>query len=177
MNNEQRSIHVSAAPASNGSRPGKEAARPSPPAGAITPAIDIHENADGLILEADLPGANESSLRVELEHNVLNLHASVTRALPETARAVHQESGVAEYFRSFILSDEVQRDEIRAELKNGVLRLTLPRAEREAPPHRRQGFVTPCLPSTFTRRWNAWRKRSKLSAEIVSGALRRIVLP
>ena len=50
---------------------------------AITPLIDIHEGPDGLILEADLPGANESNVSIHLEDNVLVLHARVPSPFPE----------------------------------------------------------------------------------------------
>jgi HSP20 family protein len=97
-----------------------------------TPLIDIHEGPDGLVLEADLPGASENNLSIQLEDNVLTLHARVASSLPEGAgaRALHEEYRTADYFRSFILSDEVERSKITAELKNGVLRLNLPKAER-----------------------------------------------
>ena len=105
--------------------------RPEPdPARVWTPAIDIHEGPEGLILEADLPGVAESSLRIDLEHNVLNLQARIVRPLPDGARLLHEEAPATAFFRSFILTDDIQKDAIRAELKNGVLRLTLPRAER-----------------------------------------------
>ena len=95
-----------------------------------TPLIDIHEGVDGLILEADVPGATENNLSIQLEDNVLSLHARVTSPAPEGARALHEEYQLADYYRSFILSDEVERSKITAELKNGVLRLHLPKAER-----------------------------------------------
>jgi len=95
-----------------------------------TPLIDIHEGADGMVLEADLPGATEETLHVQLEDNVLSLHARLASPIPEGARTLHEEYRVADYYRSFILSDEVERSKISAELKNGVLRLTLPKAER-----------------------------------------------
>jgi len=95
-----------------------------------TPLIDIHEGPDGLVLEADLPGATEEGVVIQLEENVLTLHAHVPSPAPEGARVVHEEYRVADFHRSFILSDEVERSRIAAELKNGVLRLTLPKAER-----------------------------------------------
>jgi HSP20 family protein len=97
---------------------------------AFTPPIDIHEGADGLTLEADLPGATENNLFIQLEDNVLSLHARIESPAPEGARLFHQEYHVGDYYRSFILSDEVDRERITAELKNGVLRLTLPKADR-----------------------------------------------
>lgn len=96
----------------------------------FTPLIDIHEESDGLILEADLPGVSESDIHIQLEDNVLTLHARIASGAPEGARMVHQEYRVGDFARSFILSDEVERGQIAAELKNGVLRLTLPKAER-----------------------------------------------
>jgi HSP20 family molecular chaperone IbpA len=97
---------------------------------AITPLIDIHEGPDGLVLEADLPGAVDSGVNIQLEDNVLILHAKLPPPFPEGARVLHEEYRVGDFYRSFILSDEVERGRIAAELKNGVLRLTLPKAER-----------------------------------------------
>lgn len=97
---------------------------------AITPLIDIHEGPDGLVLEADLPGAIEDGVTIQLEDNVLVLHAKVPSPFPEGARVLHEEYRVGDFGRSFILSDEVERGRITAELKNGVLRLILPKAER-----------------------------------------------
>lgn len=95
-----------------------------------TPLIDIHEGPEGLILEADLPGASESSVNIQLEDNVLSLHARVDQPAPEGARLLHEEYRVGDFYRSFILSDEVERSRIRAEYRNGVLRLFLPKADR-----------------------------------------------
>ena len=52
------------------------------------------------------------------------------QAAPEGTRVLHEEYGVGDFYRSFILSDEVERSRISAELRNGVLRLLLPKAER-----------------------------------------------
>ncbi len=95
-----------------------------------TPPIDIHEAPEGLTLEADLPGASERNLNIQLEDNVLNLYAKVDAPAPDGARPVHEEYRLGDYHRSFILSDEVDRERITAELNNGVLRLFLPKAER-----------------------------------------------
>jgi len=97
---------------------------------AYNPPIDIHEGPEGLTLEADLPGATEENLFIQLEDNVLSLHARIQSPVPEAARLLHEEYRVGDYYRSFILSDEVDRDRIAAELKNGVLRLSLPKADR-----------------------------------------------
>jgi HSP20 family molecular chaperone IbpA len=102
----------------------------SEPSEAYIPPIDIHEAPDGLKLEADLPGATEQNLHIQLEDNVLSLYAKVDCPAPENARLVHEEYRLGDYRRSFILSDEVDRERIAAEFKNGVLTLFLPKAER-----------------------------------------------
>jgi HSP20 family protein len=100
------------------------------PRESYTPPIDIHEGPEGLILEADIPGATEQSLQIQLEDNVLHLYARVEPPTPQEARLIHEEYHPGDYHRSFILSDEVDRERITAELKNGVLRLLLPKADR-----------------------------------------------
>ena len=95
------------------------------------PPIDIHEAARRLILEADLPGAVEQNLRIQLEDNVLSLYARIDPPVPEDARLLHEEYRVGDYQRSFILGDEVDRARITAELTHGVLRVLLPKADRQ----------------------------------------------
>jgi HSP20 family molecular chaperone IbpA len=116
-------------PSHHGDSPAN-ATREAPAVPTYTPPIDIHEVADGLVLEADLPGVSEGNLTIELEDNVLSLHAQVDSPVTEGARVLHEEYRPADFYRSFILSDEVDRARISAELKNGVLKLTLPKAER-----------------------------------------------
>jgi HSP20 family protein len=135
MNQENQSISVPIGRgATNGHGHGADpsVAQPHPgvPTVLHTPPIDIHEGPDGLVLEADLPGVSEGQLSIQLEDNVLSLHARVDRPAPEGARVLHEEYQPGDFYRSFILSDEVERSKISAELKQGVLKLTLPKAER-----------------------------------------------
>jgi len=133
MSTNNRSIPVAVDRLSSGEAKapqGRPVEAPAPPEVFFTPPIDIHEGPDGLILEADLPGATEASVNIQLEDNVLILHAQVPSPAPEGARVLHEEYQVGDLYRSFILSDEVERSRITAELNNGVLRLTLPKAER-----------------------------------------------
>lgn len=103
------------------------------PAFVQTPLIDIFEEPDGLVLLADLPGAIEDSVAIELEDNLLTLRAETRRTVPESASALLEEFPFGCYQRTFILSDEVDRSRISAELKHGVLRISLPKAERAKP--------------------------------------------
>ena len=95
-----------------------------------TPLIDIHEGSDGLVLEADLPGGTEEDVSIRLADNVLTLYVKINANLPDGARPLHEEYRQTDFYRSFILSDEVERSKITADLKNGVLRLCLPKADR-----------------------------------------------
>lgn len=96
----------------------------------LTPLIDIYEGPDGLVLEADLPGVPDDQLTIQLEDNVLNLRGKVATSGLDGARPLHEEYRPGDFARSFILSDEVDRSKITASLRNGVLRVTLPKAER-----------------------------------------------
>ena len=132
MNQEHPSINVpigrGPASADDSANGASHASGPSPLV--HTPPIDIHEGPEGLVLEADLPGVSVDQLSIQLEENVLSLHAKVSAPAPEGARVLHEEYRPGDFYRSFILSDEVERSKIAAELKNGVLKLTLPKAER-----------------------------------------------
>lgn len=95
-----------------------------------TPPIDIYEGSDGLVLEADLPGVAEDQLSIQLQDNVLHLFGKVIDKPVDGARLLHEEYRTADFARSFILSDEVDRSRITASTKNGVLRIALPRSQR-----------------------------------------------
>jgi HSP20 family protein len=128
MNGESRLIRVTVGPFPTDVGFAPRTVEPTPDT--LTPPIDIHEGPEGLVLEADLPGVEEKDLSVQLEDNVLSLHATLQPSVPDGARIIHEEFRVAAFARSFILSHEVDRARITAELKNGVLRIILPRAER-----------------------------------------------
>jgi len=132
MNKEQQSISVPIGrnPAVVEDSNVSTAAGPAGSAVCHTPPIDIHEGPEGLVLEADLPGVTEGQLSIRLEDNVLSLFARPSAPAPEGAMALHEEFRPGDFYRSFILSDEVERSRITAEMKNGVLRLNLPKAER-----------------------------------------------
>ncbi len=95
-----------------------------------TPLIDIHDGPEGLVLEADVPGVPDGNLSIQVEDNVLSLRGRVEAPAPADARVLHEEYRPGDFYRSFILSDEVDRARISAEVVNGVLRLGLPKAER-----------------------------------------------
>lgn len=93
------------------------------------PDVDILERKDDIIVTADLPGVDEKNMDVTLEKNVLTISGRVEPALPDNYRLAYAEYGVGDYQRAFTLSDEVDKSRIQATMKNGVLRLVLPKAE------------------------------------------------
>ena len=92
------------------------------------PDVDITEREDDTILIADMPGVDGRSLDITLEKNIITIKGRVEQEVPEGHRLVYGEYEVGDYERAFTLSDEVDKDRIQATIKNGVLRLVLPKA-------------------------------------------------
>jgi HSP20 family protein len=92
------------------------------------PRVDICETKDAIVLLADMPGVDEKSIDITLEKSVLTLLGRVEPDTYEGYRAAYVEYDAGDYERAFTLSDEIDRDRIDASVKNGVLRLTLPKA-------------------------------------------------
>lgn len=92
------------------------------------PRTDIYETDDDIIVLADVPGADQDSIDIMLEKNVLTINAYVEPPEMEGYSLVFGEYGVGDYERRFTLSDEIDREKIEAAVSDGVLRLTLPKA-------------------------------------------------
>jgi HSP20 family protein len=109
---------------------GAEATRPGP---TFTPSVDIFETDKALTLLADMPGVNSKDLDIDLKEGVLTLSSNV--ASPEGPEEVDvlREYQTGNYYRKFNLSDVIDQSKIEAELKEGVLRLHLPKIEAAAP--------------------------------------------
>ncbi|ETX04484.1 MAG: hypothetical protein ETSY2_28535 [Candidatus Entotheonella gemina] len=97
----------------------------------VAPPVDIYEVTEGLVVTADVPGVTQDQLEVRVDNHVLTIRGQV----PERAVAdpAYREYELVNYFRQFELSDKVDEGKITAELKHGVLTLTLPKAEEAKP--------------------------------------------
>jgi HSP20 family protein len=95
---------------------------------AYVPRVDIYETDDAIVLLIDMPGIDENSVDITLEKNVLTINGYVTADDPDNYSLVYAEYESGDYERSFNLSDEIDREKIEATVKNGVLRLHLPKA-------------------------------------------------
>ena len=99
----------------------------------FVPRVDIYENKDALFLIADMPGVDEKTVDIELEKNLLTIVGRVENGRIKDATMMYSEYEIGDYERVFTLSDEIDRDKIVASVKNGVLRLELPKAEKVKP--------------------------------------------
>jgi HSP20 family molecular chaperone IbpA len=97
------------------------------------PAVDIYETDNAIVLMADMPGVDESSIDVTVDQNVLVIQGKVNQTHPEGMEAVYSEFDYGDFYRTFTLGDEIDRNKINATFKNGVLTLQLPKAEPEKP--------------------------------------------
>ncbi len=98
-----------------------------------SPAIDIYDEGEALILEADMPGVSAEELSLQIEDSFLTLRGLASGEWPEAARPIRLEYGPRDLARSFILSAEIDRGGISAELKDGVLQVRLPKAAASPP--------------------------------------------
>lgn len=94
----------------------------------FSPRTDIIESGENYLIVADIPGSDEKNVNITLEKNVLSIEAHTESAAPEGYSLVLSEYGLGDYARSFVLSDQIDREKIEASVKNGVLRLVLPKA-------------------------------------------------
>jgi HSP20 family protein len=94
---------------------------------AFVPRADIYETEEAIVVVADMPGVGEDSLDITLEKGVLTLNGAVEPEAPEGYSLSYAEYRVGDYVRSFSLSDEIDQEAIEATLKDGILRLTLPK--------------------------------------------------
>lgn len=95
----------------------------------FVPRADIYETDKEIVLVAEIPGADGNSVDVTVEKNVLTINAFIEPLAPEGYALSYAEYEQGDYQRSFRLPDEIDRDKIKAEVSDGELRLTLPKAE------------------------------------------------
>jgi HSP20 family protein len=114
--------------------------------GAWAPSVDIYENKDQIVLEAELPGMKQEDFDLSIENNVITLRGERRFEKTDESDNYHRvERSYGSFTRSFTLPHTVTAEEAKAEYTNGVLRVTLPKRE-EAKSRRIEitgGSVTP----------------------------------
>ncbi len=97
------------------------------------PVTDILEREDGFYIYMDLPGVEKEDLVIDLQEDELTVTGRTSYDAAEGENFTEMQFGNGEYRRTISLSDIVDRDRIKANLKNGVLELCLPRVEEVEP--------------------------------------------
>ena len=98
--------------------------------GAWAPSIDIYENKDHIVLEAELPGMNQEDFDLSIENNVITLRGERKFEKTDETDNYHRvERSYGAFTRSFTLPQTVSAEGATAEYNNGVLRVTLPKRE------------------------------------------------
>lgn len=93
---------------------------------------DIRETNDKYIVDVDLPGFDKENINLSLDNGYLNISAKVDKEEKnEEAKYVRQERFYGECSRSFYVGDEIKEEDIKAEFKNGILNIEIPKKEIE----------------------------------------------
>lgn len=100
---------------------------------AVSPAVDVFEDATGITLLADMPGVPRDQLEIRVDGDELLIEGGVQQATPEGLEAVYAELRIPRYRRSFTLSRELDAEQIDANLKDGVLTLRIPKQAHAQP--------------------------------------------
>lgn len=99
----------------------------------FTPPADIYESEQSIVVQASIPGADENSVDIMLEKNVLTINASAFSQKHEGFTLAYCEYPLGDFRRAFTLPNEIDREGIEAVVKNGVLKLTLPKSKESLP--------------------------------------------
>ncbi len=113
------------------SREGRNSA--GEPQAALLPPVDVHEDASGITLHADLPGVTKDRLELRIEADTLTIEGEVALNLPDGMEATHVEVQLPRYRRVFTLSKELDAEQVQAALRHGVLTLRIPKAPHAQP--------------------------------------------
>ncbi len=107
-----------------------EGTRPGP---VFIPAVDILENANEIVVLADMPGVESKNVDIDLNDNQLTITGKVNAPEAEKEVSLYKEFNWGDYFRQFTLSNVIDQGKISAKMEKGVLRLVLPKLEKAKP--------------------------------------------
>jgi len=99
----------------------------------LRPPVDIYEDADGIILTADMPGVSRDRLNIEVDKDMLLIEGDARIDMPEGMEALYADVRTPRYRRSFTLSGELETGQIDASLKDGVLSVRIPKRAEVRP--------------------------------------------
>jgi HSP20 family protein len=97
------------------------------------PTFDMHQDADAYQVTAELPGFTDKDIKLDVHRGVVTVSGQRTATAPEGFRATHRERGTVKFSRSVRLSEEVDEQNIKASMKDGVLSISLPKRPEVKP--------------------------------------------
>ncbi len=102
------------------------------PGRVFIPAVDIFETPQALVLVADMPGVSGEGVTLDLKENLLTISGQVSPP-PEKESLLGREYSIGDYYREFQVGELIDKEKIEATMKDGVLTLFLPKAEKAKP--------------------------------------------
>jgi HSP20 family molecular chaperone IbpA len=103
------------------------------PSRVFLPVTDIFETDQALTVVLEMPGVSKESVEVGVENDVLTINGQIDFSKYEGLQPLYIEYNIGNYSRSFQISSKIDQDGIKAELKDGVMTLVLPKAEKAKP--------------------------------------------
>jgi HSP20 family molecular chaperone IbpA len=99
----------------------------------LLPPVDIYEDAAGITLIADLPGVSRERLSVQVDKDTLLIEGEAAIEMPSDMEALYADLRTTRFRRSFTLSRELEANRIDAQIKDGVLTVTVPKRAEAQP--------------------------------------------
>jgi HSP20 family protein len=103
------------------------------PARAFLPTTDIFETDQALTVVLEMPGVDKESVSASVENDILTIEGRIDFSKYEGLQPVYTEYNIGHYARSFQISSKIDQDRISADMKDGVMTLVLPKAEKAKP--------------------------------------------
>jgi len=100
------------------------------PVRSFMPVTDIYETDQALTVVLEMPGVSKESVEVGVESDVLTIAGRIDFSKYDGLQPLYTEYNIGNYSRSFQISSKIEQDAIKAELKDGVMTLVLPKAEK-----------------------------------------------
>lgn len=100
---------------------------------AFLPVTDIFETDQSLTVVLEMPGVSKKDVEVGVENDVLTIEGRIDFSKYDGLQPLYTEYNIGNYSRSFQISSKVEQEGIRAEMKDGVIKLVLPKAEKAKP--------------------------------------------
>jgi len=113
---------------------GRPITRPEWAEAAWCPCVDVSETKDDVIINTEIPGMSKDDVKVSVQDNILTLSGEKKQEKVEKDANYHRmERSYGSFSRSFTLPTSVQPDKVKANYKDGILRITLPKSEEVKP--------------------------------------------